>query len=160
MAVLPKSRVVDVTVTRQDNFPTITGFGTPLIVTDETPSGSVIDATTRTKTYASMEEVAADWDASDEAYKVANTMLSQSVRPTRIKIGYRDSDTGSDITDVQALQYPSWHGESVQINQYAIPVLDQEAVAADSARIDSVSGATITSQAYKESLQAAIDQRG
>ena len=99
MAVLPKSRVVDVTVTRQDNFPTITGFGTPLIVTDETPSGSVISASIRTKTYASMEEVAADWDASDEAYKVANTMLSQAVRPTRIKIGYRDASTGSDVAD-------------------------------------------------------------
>lgn len=67
---------------------------------------------------------------------------------------------GSDITDVEALQYPSWHGESVRINQYAIPILTQEAVAADSAQIDAVSGATITSEAYQESLQAAIDQRG
>jgi hypothetical protein len=99
MAVLPKSRVVDVTVTRQDNFPTITGFGTPLIVTDETPSGSVIDATTRTKTYASMDEVSADWDSSDEAYKVANTMFSQPVRPTRIKVGFRESGTGDLIDD-------------------------------------------------------------
>jgi len=67
---------------------------------------------------------------------------------------------GSNITDVQALQSPSRHGESVQINAYAIPVLNQEAVAADSAKIDTVSGATITSRAYEQSLQAAIDQHG
>ena len=68
--------------------------------------------------------------------------------------------SGKAIADVQALQYPSWHGESVMINQYAIPQLTQEAVAAGSAKIDSVSGATITSNAYKQSLQAAIDQHG
>lgn len=67
---------------------------------------------------------------------------------------------GSTIADVQALQYPSWHGESVMINQYAIPQLTQEAIAANSAKIDSVSGATITSNAYKQSLQAAITQHG
>lgn len=67
---------------------------------------------------------------------------------------------GSDITAVEALEAPSFHGESVQINAYAIPVLNAEAVAADSARIDAVSGATITTRAYLESLQAAIDQRG
>ena len=67
---------------------------------------------------------------------------------------------GADITAVQALQAPSWHGESRQINAYAIPILTQEAVAADSASIDAVSGATVTTQAYRQSLQSAIDQHG
>lgn len=67
---------------------------------------------------------------------------------------------GAKIADVQALQYPSWHGESVRINQYAIPQLTQEAVAANSANINGVSGATFTSEAYVQSLQAAIDQHG
>ena len=61
---------------------------------------------------------------------------------------------GADITAVQALQAPSWHGESRQINAYAIPILTQEAVAADSASIDAVSGATVTTQAYRQSLQS------
>jgi uncharacterized protein with FMN-binding domain len=64
---------------------------------------------------------------------------------------------GSKIQDVQALQYPSWHGESVRINQYAIPQLTQEAVAANSSNINGISGATFTSEAYVQSLQAAID---
>ena len=67
---------------------------------------------------------------------------------------------GTDITDVQALSSPVWHRESEQINAYAIPILVQEAVAADSATIDAVSGATITSDAFRQSLQAAIDQHG
>jgi uncharacterized protein with FMN-binding domain len=68
--------------------------------------------------------------------------------------------SGSTITNVQALQYPNWHGYSVQLNQYAIPQLNQQAVAANSANINGVSGATFTSQAYAQSLQAAIDQHG
>ena len=68
--------------------------------------------------------------------------------------------SGSKITNVQALQYPNWHGQSVRINQYAIPQLNQQAVAANSANINGVSGATFTSEAYAQSLQAAIDQHG
>lgn len=97
MAVLPISRAVEVTVTRQDNFPSIRGFGTPLIVTDEN-TGPLSDSV-RVKSYASMEEVASDWDAADEAYKVANTMFSQRVRPTQIKIGFRESGSADAIDD-------------------------------------------------------------
>ena len=45
-----------------------------------------------------------------------------------------------------------------EINSYAVPILNQEAVDAQSANIDMVSGATYTSQGYIESLQSAIDQ--
>ena len=67
---------------------------------------------------------------------------------------------GAHIADVRALQFPNWHGESVRINNYAIPILTQEAIAAGSAQIDAVSGATITSDAFRQSLQAAIDAHG
>ncbi|MEZ0447304.1 FMN-binding protein [Cellulomonas sp. ICMP 17802] len=68
--------------------------------------------------------------------------------------------TAGQITDVQALQTPGGHGESIQINARATPILAQEVIAAQSAQIDTVSGATYTSQAYAESVQSAIDQRG
>ena len=42
----------------------------------------------------------------------------------------------------------------------AVPKLNQAAVAAGSADIDAVSGATYTSAGYKESLQSALDQAG
>ena len=47
-----------------------------------------------------------------------------------------------------------------QINAFAIPQLNKEAVAAGSAKIDTVSGATYTSGGYIGSLQSALDQAG
>lgn len=98
----------------------------------------------------------ADPAASAGSVTIVGSTVQTRFGPLQLQVTF----DGSDITDVQALQYPSWHGESVQINGYAIPILNQEAVAANSATIDAVSGATITSQAYRQSLQAAIDQRG
>lgn len=61
------------------------------------------------------------------------------------------------ITDVTALVYPSGSGHDQAINSYALPRLRQEVLSAQSARIDGVSGATVTTGGYKESLQAALD---
>ncbi|MFD6446977.1 FMN-binding protein [Promicromonospora sp. NPDC060204] len=65
---------------------------------------------------------------------------------------------GGRVTDAQALQQPSGNGTDEQINGYAIPVLDGEVLDAQSAQIDMVSGATVTSTGYLGSLQSAIDQ--
>lgn len=61
------------------------------------------------------------------------------------------------ITDISALQLPSRDGRSVQIAQIAEPILHDEALTAQSAQIDTVSGATYTSQGYEKSLQSALD---
>ncbi|HEY3506568.1 MAG TPA: FMN-binding protein [Actinocatenispora sp.] len=53
--------------------------------------------------------------------------------------------------------YPNGNPRDAQINAYALPILAQEVVSAQSADIDTVSGATVTSDGYKQSLQAAID---
>jgi uncharacterized protein with FMN-binding domain len=66
--------------------------------------------------------------------------------------------TGGKITDVTPVQYPNGNGRDQEINSYALPVLAQEALAAQSANIDHVSGATVTSDGYVQSLQSAIDQ--
>lgn len=65
--------------------------------------------------------------------------------------------TGGRITAARVLQVPQESGRDVRINSGAVPVLDQEAVQAQSAQIDSVSGATYTSDGYVRSLQSAID---
>jgi len=62
------------------------------------------------------------------------------------------------ITSVQFLQYPNDRPESMQINTQAMPVLQQEAIAAQSASVDIVSGATDSSQSFRQSLQFALDQ--
>jgi len=62
------------------------------------------------------------------------------------------------ITDVKALQYPVDRPRSQFINSQAIPLLRSEALQAQSANINLVSGATFTSDAFATSLQAAIGQ--
>jgi uncharacterized protein with FMN-binding domain len=64
------------------------------------------------------------------------------------------------ITNIEVVEYPSDNPKDQQINSYALPVLNQEAISAQSAQIDSVSGATYTSDGYVSSLQSAIDQAG
>jgi uncharacterized protein with FMN-binding domain len=64
------------------------------------------------------------------------------------------------ITDVQVVQYPSGNSKDEEINSYALPVLIQETLDGQSASIDMVSGATVTSVGYQHSLQSALDQAG
>ncbi|MFE2830292.1 FMN-binding protein [Streptomyces mirabilis] len=64
------------------------------------------------------------------------------------------------ITDVTAVSYPTDNPRDQEINSYAIPQLRREALAAQSAQIDSVSGASYTSDGYKQSLQSALDSAG
>lgn len=68
--------------------------------------------------------------------------------------------TDGQITDATAISYPDRDRHDQQINGYAIPILEEETVAAQSADIDLVSGATVTSRAYVGSLQDALDQAG
>ncbi len=62
------------------------------------------------------------------------------------------------ITDVQFLQYPNERNRSVDINSYADPQLTSEAIQAQSANVDIVSGATDSSQAFIQSLSDALTQ--
>ena len=66
---------------------------------------------------------------------------------------------GGTLTSVEAVTLPRG-GRSGQISTSVAPILADEALTAQSAHIDIVSGATYTSEAYAESLQAALDQAG
>ncbi len=61
------------------------------------------------------------------------------------------------VTRAQAIDFPHDASQSQQINSQAIPILNSEARQAQSARIDTVSGATYTSAGYQQSLQSALD---
>jgi uncharacterized protein with FMN-binding domain len=67
---------------------------------------------------------------------------------------------GGTITSVRVPQYPSGNGRDEEINNRALPVLVRETLAAQSASIDMVSGATVTSTGYQRSLQSALDRAG
>jgi uncharacterized protein with FMN-binding domain len=64
------------------------------------------------------------------------------------------------ITDSQALQMPFDHQRSLEISQQAAPLLHDEVLQAQNAQINLLSGATYTSDAYQQSLQAALSQIG
>jgi len=65
--------------------------------------------------------------------------------------------TNGKITAVQVPVYPNGNGRDQEINAYALPVLTQETLQAQNANIDTVSGATVTSDGYLQSLQSALD---
>lgn len=67
---------------------------------------------------------------------------------------------GGKITQIGVSQVPLNTGRDRAINSYAVPQLDQEALSAQSAHIDSVSGASYTSEGYMASLQSALDMAG
>ncbi|WP_345714715.1 FMN-binding protein [Angustibacter luteus] len=66
--------------------------------------------------------------------------------------------SGGKITKADAVVYPTENPRDQEINSYAVPQLNSEAVQSQSGSIDAVSGATVTSDGYIQSLQSAIDQ--
>ena len=62
------------------------------------------------------------------------------------------------LTNFKINDYPHSRSMSVEINQYALPYLMQEAVTAQNTSVDMISGATLTSEAFIQSLQSALDQ--
>lgn len=67
---------------------------------------------------------------------------------------------GGQIVKLRALQYPSDRRTSLAINRQALPMLRDEVIAAQSADVDIITGATLTSQAFIRSLRGALAQAG
>ncbi|MCW2701323.1 MAG: hypothetical protein JWQ45_2858 [Blastococcus sp.] len=67
---------------------------------------------------------------------------------------------GSTITDVTVPVYPTGNGKDQRINAYALPILISDTLDAQSADIDMITGATVTSEGYVRSLQGALDRAG
>ena len=73
--------------------------------------------------------------------------------PVQVQLVLRDRR----IVRAVAIDFPDVGGRDREINSYAIPQLQQETLAAQSAHIDAVSGASYTSDGYTRSLQSALD---
>ncbi|MEU6006471.1 FMN-binding protein [Streptomyces sp. NPDC047453] len=85
------------------------------------------------------------------------TVTGETVRTRWGPVQVRVTLVDGRITDVTALAQPSGNPRDREISGYAIPRLRREALAAQSASIDTVSGATYTSDGYRRSLQSALD---
>lgn len=66
--------------------------------------------------------------------------------------------SGGKIASIMTPTLYGDSGRSIQINNYAVPQLTKQALAAQSSQIDGVSGASYTTEAYSSSLQSALDQ--
>ena len=92
---------------------------------------------------------------STQAKTVTGSVAQTQYGPVQVRI----TVSNGKITKADAVQAPKG-GLSDQKTAMAVPKLNQEAVAAGSAKIDAVSGATYTSSGYMQSLQSALDQAG
>ena len=86
------------------------------------------------------------------------TVVDGSVAQTRWgPVQVQVTIAGGRITNVTVLRQPNGNRRDQEINASAIPQLNQEVLAAQSAQVDTVGGATVTSDGYVQSLQAALD---
>ncbi|MFD3621616.1 FMN-binding protein [Streptomyces sp. NPDC058676] len=88
------------------------------------------------------------------------TLTGDSVQTRYGPVQVRATLKNGKLTDVTAVTYPQENPRDQQINAYAVPQLTREALTAQSADIDTVSGATYTSEGYRQSLQSALDSAG
>jgi uncharacterized protein with FMN-binding domain len=85
--------------------------------------------------------------------KVNGAAADTDYGPVQVQISMR----GSQIVSATAIAYPQGSNRDQAINSYAIPILQQDTLAKQSANVDTVSGATYTSDGYRQSLQSALD---
>ncbi len=90
------------------------------------------------------------------AHTYRGTVVQTPFGPVAVKIRV----VGSTVTNVTATAYPSAAAHSARLSAFAIPRLRQEALAAQSAAIAGVSGASYTSAAFERSLQSALSKAG
>ena len=93
--------------------------------------------------------------AADSTQVVTGPAVMTRFGPVQVEIWRR----AGHLVDVEALRLPDSHARSVDISRFSAPRLRQEALQAQSAHIDIISGATYTSAGYAQSLQGAIDAR-
>ena len=91
---------------------------------------------------------------SSGATSVTGSVAQTQWGPVQVELAV----SGGKITKVTVVQYPNGNGKDEEINSYALPILVQETMDSQSASIDMVSGATVTSDGYLQSLQSALDQ--
>ncbi|MFD7645242.1 FMN-binding protein [Kitasatospora sp. NPDC059795] len=85
---------------------------------------------------------------------LTGTAVNTRYGPVQVRV----TMDGGAISRIDVIQYPTRDRRDREINTYAVPQLNQEAMAAQNAHIDVVSGATYTSDGYTRSLQSALDQ--
>ncbi|WP_055529380.1 FMN-binding protein [Streptomyces graminilatus] len=150
------SKISSVRMLKQPNHPQTTAAVPVLIKGTLAAQSADVDtvsgATITSDAYKKSLQAAIDAKPASSASK---SVSGPAVRTEKGTVQVEVVFAGEKIASVKMLQQPN-HPQTTA----AVPVLIKETLAAQSAGIDTVSGATITSDAYKKSLQAAIDAEG
>ncbi|MEW1772479.1 FMN-binding protein [Streptomyces sp. NPDC086777] len=128
----------------------------PTVVTDAAGPAPAASASASPGATGDSGKSGASGSSSTGTRTVTGDTVQTRWGPVQVKVTVKNGR----VTDVTALQYPTDNPRDQEINQYALPQLRSEALAAQSASIDTVSGATYTSQGYQQSLQSALDSAG
>ncbi|WP_239335422.1 FMN-binding protein [Frankia sp. CiP3] len=128
-----------------------------------TVAGLVLLFSYRTSTSTSMAATAvtssggSSGDGSSGVSSGSTTLTGSEVSTRWGVVQVQITVNAGRIVNAETVQVPDHNPRDVEINRVAIPILSSEAVAAQNAKIDVVSGATVTSDGYIRSLQSAID---
>jgi uncharacterized protein with FMN-binding domain len=128
----------------------------PAVAASSSVLSATSDTTSATVPAPTTAAVPSEVDASETTAAQTYTGSAASTRYGAVQVQITVS--AGRITDATAVDYPDGNGKDQQINARAVPTLESETVAAQSADIHMVSGATYTSDGYVQSLQSAIDQ--
>jgi uncharacterized protein with FMN-binding domain len=131
---------------REPSLPTTTAAAATAKTTN---TGNAATSTTKSKSKSSSSSSATSGTFTGDA-------ISTRYGDAQVRVTIKDGR----ITDVEALQLQGNDPKSVQISSSAEPALRAGALARQSAAVDAVSGATITSASYEASLQSALDKAG
>ena len=123
----------------------------PSIGTTTSSASAPATVTTPSPTTTSSASGSASTPSTSSKKVVQGTAINTSKGTVQVQVTFE----GDKISAVSMLQQPD-HPQTTA----AVPVLIEETLKAQSSKIDTVSGATITSDAYVQSLQAAIDAKG
>jgi uncharacterized protein with FMN-binding domain len=135
-----------------------TGSAAPSAAPAPASSGSASSssATSGTTSSSSSASAAPSTTSSGTTGTFAGTTEETQFGPMQVEVVV----TNGRITDVKALQLTNDGQRSADISAQAAPMLREEALSAQSAKIDVISGATYTSEGYIASLQSALDKAG
>jgi uncharacterized protein with FMN-binding domain len=143
--------------TSTSGIPSGSGTAPPGIVGPAVPAGAPPAGSTSTASPSGASRRGAAPSGAAPAQATGTVTVNGSVvdngyGPVQVRVKI----TAGRITDVTALALPE-DGHSRRINSYAVPQLRDEVLGAQGVQVDTVSGATATSDAYLKSLQAALD---
>ena len=130
------------------------GSATSIVAQGSTGSGGAVPETDS----GSSTDSQSSTDSGSQSSSAAQTVVGDAIMTKFGNVQVQITVENGRITASEVTQVPWSDRKDQQINGRAVPVLNAEAVDAQSAGIDMVSGATYTSEAYIRSLQSAIDQ--